>query len=52
MVDEKRKETRDPGEQEQNKAVSLGLTDAPEVIEGADAKPAKCPTCGRDHVNS
>lgn len=49
MVDkEKRTEPRDPGEQEQNKAINLGLADAPE---GEDV-PSKCPTCGRDHVKT
>lgn len=48
---DKRTEPRDPGEAEQNKAVELGLTDAP-AIEEEKTLPGKCPTCGRDHVNS
>lgn len=39
-------EKRDPGEAEQK-----GLTDAPEVVEAA-VPSGKCPTCGRDFVNS
>ncbi len=46
-VKEQRMEPRDPGEAEQKKAIEVGLADKPEVI--ADGK---CPTCGRDHVNS
>lgn len=46
---EKRAEQRDPGESEQKKAIDLGLTDAPEIVV---EKPGKCPTCGRDHVNT
>lgn len=53
---EKRAEERDPGEHEQNIAVEKGLVDAPNaVVEGADGvveTPGKCPTCGRDKVNS
>lgn len=50
MAKEKRVEERDPGEAEQNKAIDLGLTDKPEVVEEVLNK-GKCPTCGRDHVN-
>lgn len=53
---EKRKEVRDPGEKDQNKAIAKGLTEAPALVpEGSDAvaeapvvHAGKCPTCGRD----
>ncbi len=46
---EKRAEQRDPGESEQKKAVEIGLTEAPGVVV---ENSGKCPTCGRDAVNS
>lgn len=46
---EQRSEPRDPGEQEQNRAIAAGLADVPVVETVADGK---CPSCGRDKVQS
>lgn len=46
---EKRSEVRDPGEHEQNIAISKGLPAlAPEPDQVAEVNPGKCQTCGRD----